>query len=285
MYSKNILEKSLESKYTTCDNCRQDILSEKMFLHEGFCHRNNIFCEHCDKVFLKTDYDEHLKDLRNSINNSAKSTDIGENDYIPVIQEIKQTITTVVNPNTYYEFIEMPLTEEITVNQPIIISEHGNLLSPQNNNEFLLPYLGINTENNECKTIDYQTVSNSISYFNVYDNQDIYRNGINYQMNIINNNNNYYLNNYKINVNTLDNIEKVPFDKQYQLNINSKKEEKQTTNQYNSESNIKIPRDRTRENLTLNINHVRIKNIKTIRNPRRDAKTKNIKEMLELQEH
>ena len=81
-----------------------------MFLHEGFCKRNNVFCEHCEKVFLKTDYDEHLKDLRNSITNSAKSTDIGDNEEIPVVPIINQTITTVVNPNTYYEFIFFLLT-------------------------------------------------------------------------------------------------------------------------------------------------------------------------------
>ena len=88
MSSENFSEKKAESSYTRCNNCRQDILSEKMFLHEGFCHRNNIYCDHCDKVFLKTDYEEHLKDLRNSMTNSSKSTEIDETEYIPVIHEI-----------------------------------------------------------------------------------------------------------------------------------------------------------------------------------------------------
>ena len=134
MSSKIISEKKTKSKYTRCDNCRQDILSEKMFLHEGFCHRNNIFCDHCEKVFLKTDYDEHLKDLRNSMKDSAKSTDIGETEEIPTIPVIRQTITTVVNPNTLYEYIEMPMTEEYKINNPIYISESGNVLSSQNAN-------------------------------------------------------------------------------------------------------------------------------------------------------
>ena len=48
-------------KLIKCKNCRQEIEEEKMFLHEGFCQRNNIFCEHCQKVFLKKDYNKHLK--------------------------------------------------------------------------------------------------------------------------------------------------------------------------------------------------------------------------------
>ena len=44
-----------------CKNCRQFICADKMFLHEGFCNRNNVFCEHCERVFLKKDYNYHLK--------------------------------------------------------------------------------------------------------------------------------------------------------------------------------------------------------------------------------
>ena len=53
MSSNAISNSKTESKLIKCQNCRQDILSSKMFLHEGFCQRNNIFCEHCNKVFLK----------------------------------------------------------------------------------------------------------------------------------------------------------------------------------------------------------------------------------------
>ena len=47
--------------YIKCKNCHQEILSSKMFLHEGFCLRNNKLCPECDKVFLVQEYEEHLK--------------------------------------------------------------------------------------------------------------------------------------------------------------------------------------------------------------------------------
>ena len=227
MISKNHSEKNTNSKYTRCDTCRQDILSEKMFLHEGFCSRNNIFCEHCEKVFLKTDYDEHLKDLRNSMTNSGKSTDIDETEYIPVIHEIRQTIETTMNPNTYYEFVEMPLTEEYTINSPIVISEGGQILSSQNNNDYILPYLGINTSENNYG-IDYGINdiysniinSNSQNNFDFFINNPIELRNDNYaQINFISNNANYHLNNYQINLNGSSNeqnkIEKSPSDNHF----------------------------------------------------------------------
>ena len=50
-----------EEKYIKCKNCKQDIPESKMFLHEGFCLRNNKLCPECDKVFLVQEYDEHIK--------------------------------------------------------------------------------------------------------------------------------------------------------------------------------------------------------------------------------
>ena len=58
--SKNQKDKS---KLTMCKNCHQDILKDKMFLHEGFCIRNNVYCEHCERVFLKNDYEDHIKTI------------------------------------------------------------------------------------------------------------------------------------------------------------------------------------------------------------------------------
>ena len=227
MSSENFSEKKAESLYTKCKTCRQNILSEKMFLHEGFCQRNNIYCDHCDKVFLKTDYEEHLKDLRNSMTNSGKSTEIDETEYIPVIHEIKQTIATTVNPNTYYEFVEMPLTEEYTINSPIVISEGGQILSSQNNNDYILAYLGINTSENNYG-IDYgindiySTIinSNSQNNFDYFINNPIECRDDNYaQINFINNNTNYHINNYQINLNGSSNepnkIEKSPSDNHF----------------------------------------------------------------------
>ena len=52
---------SEEEKYKKCQNCRQDIPESKMFLHEGFCLRNNKFCAQCEKVFLVQEFEEHLK--------------------------------------------------------------------------------------------------------------------------------------------------------------------------------------------------------------------------------
>ena len=300
MSSKIHSENKSESQYTRCDNCHQDILSEKMFLHEGFCHRNNTYCDHCDKIFLKTDYEEHLKDLRNSINNSGKSTDVDENEYVPVIHEIKQTLTTVVNPNTYYEFIEMPLTEEYTINKPIVISERGNIISSQNNNEYILPYLGINSDNlqygKEYRQNEYYPMTNSNDYFN-YNNQDIYRNGKNMQINYINNNENSYSNDYPTSLNIsnyeiktetktpqairIAKVEKIPSDNQNNhsnLNSYSKKRQSQSKYQVNTERNIKPLNNFHRENLTLKQDEARISQIKTIkclRSPKITKRSKN----------
>lgn len=215
MTSKTLSEKKNESKYTRCNTCRQDILTEKMFLHEGFCQRNNIFCEHCEKVFLKTDYDEHLKDLRNSITNSAKSTEIDETEEMPVFPIINQTITTVINPNTYYEFIEMPWTEECKVNKPIVISENGNILSTQNKNDYLLSFLGIQAKSNEYEQYNYNTNTN----FYMNKNKSQCRNVFQSQINQINNYMNYSFDNGKMNYNNQKNKIKETNNKQIKKKV------------------------------------------------------------------
>ena len=215
MNSKTLSEKKNESKYTRCSTCRQDILTEKMFLHEGFCQRNNIFCEHCEKVFLKTDYDEHLKDLRNSITNSAKSTEIDETEEMPVFPIINQTITTVINPNIYYEFIEMPWTEEYKVNKPIVISENGNILSTQNKNDYLLSFLGIQAKCNEYGQYNYNTNTN----FYMNKNKSQCRNVFQSQINQINNYMNYSFDNGKMNYNNQKNKIKETNNKQIKKKV------------------------------------------------------------------
>ena len=215
MTSKTLSEKKNESKYTRCSTCRQDILTEKMFLHEGFCQRNIIFCEHCEKVFLKTDYDEHLKDLRNSITNSAKSTEIDETEEMPVFPIINQTITTVINPNTYYEFIEMPWTEEYKVNKPIVISENGNFLSSQNKNDYLLSFLGIQAKSNEYEQYNYNTNTN----FYMNKNKSQCRNVFQSQINQINNYMNYSFDNGKMNYNNQKNKIKETNNKQIKKKV------------------------------------------------------------------
>ena len=52
---------SEEEKYIKCNNCKQDIPESKMFLHEGFCLRNNKYCAECCKVFLVKEFEEHIK--------------------------------------------------------------------------------------------------------------------------------------------------------------------------------------------------------------------------------
>ena len=142
-----ISNKKEASKLIQCENCRQDIDPDKMFLHEGFCKRNNVFCEHCEQVFLKEEYEEHIKDLpknltskdKESINDSKKSTSNEEE-----TPYVDNSIPTTLAPNPTLEFVQMPLVEEISISSPIIINESGQILSDKNKNEFILPFLGIN---------------------------------------------------------------------------------------------------------------------------------------------
>ena len=52
---------SEEEKYIKCKNCHQNISESKMFLHEGFCLKNNKLCPECNKVFLIKEFEEHFK--------------------------------------------------------------------------------------------------------------------------------------------------------------------------------------------------------------------------------
>ena len=143
----NVSNKKEASKLIQCENCRQDIDPDKMFLHEGFCKRNNVFCEHCEQVFLKEEYEEHIKDLpknltskdKESINDSKKSTSNEEE-----TPYVDNSIPITLAPNPTLEFVQMPLVEEISISSPIIINESGQILSDKNKNEFILPFLGIN---------------------------------------------------------------------------------------------------------------------------------------------
>ena len=74
MSSKNKQPKDKESKLIMCKNCHQKILASKMFLHEGFCFRNNVFCKHCERVFLKRDYAYHLKNKETKTSKNKRST-------------------------------------------------------------------------------------------------------------------------------------------------------------------------------------------------------------------
>ena len=144
-------------KFIKCKNCRQEIEAEKMFLHEGFCQRNNIFCEHCQKVFLKKDYDKHLKIPAKKTMKYLKTPERPRRrEKEAKIQQINiYTSPIITKRKTTFEYIEMPMTEQYKVNNPIIISENGQILSNENKNEYLLPYFGINSpsKNNERNNI------------------------------------------------------------------------------------------------------------------------------------
>ena len=156
-------------KLIQCKNCRQDILAEKMFLHEGFCNRNNVFCDHCQKVFLKKDYEKHLKSV--TTKKSMKHLKTPERPKRREKEAKIQTINIYTSPiitkrKTTFEYIEMPMTEQYKVNNPIIISENGQIVSNQNNNEYLLPYFGINSpKSNEKKSAVDDIIINQDEYY------------------------------------------------------------------------------------------------------------------------
>ena len=220
------------NKLVYCKNCHQDIESNKMFLHEGFCFRNNVFCDHCEKVFLKKDYKEHKKEIKKnkkinskkveSSNNSKKST---SNEDLPTI--IQHSITTI-NPQTSLEFVHMPVVEEISINTPIIINEEGNIVSNKNKNEYLLPILGI-------KSMPNITISN-FNYDNDIKRQFTVPNERN--INIVNKNKNYDVYNTVARINHMNNEINNEFN--YTVNENGKNQEMNYYNnniEYNDISN------------------------------------------------
>ena len=156
MSSKVTENSNKESDEVKCKICHQYISKSKMFLHEGFCSRNNVFCQHCEKVFLKKDYEEHVKLIKKKItikevgspsnsqksketqsetmkpNSSTEENDNMSNNMIPLV------------PKPSLEIVQMPITELYKINAPIFVSETGQIISDKNKNSSLLPFLGIN---------------------------------------------------------------------------------------------------------------------------------------------
>ena len=187
MSSNNEEKLEEKPKVIRCTNCRQDISSEKMFLHEGFCHRNNKYCEHCDQVFLKEDYEKHTKkistkninekttkyikkEIEVEVEETEKANQIvqnenkneNENNIEEEIATVVKKSVTTINPESV-EYLHMPLTQEYTtINNPIIISPNGQIVSNKNKNDYLLPYLGINLIQNNYNN------NNNISDFNMF---------------------------------------------------------------------------------------------------------------------
>jgi hypothetical protein len=129
-----------------------------MFLHEGFCIRNNVFCTHCQRVFLKKDFSNHIKNITSN-NNEQFNQNINSpgSNRINSIKLYRSPVITKRSPA--YEYIEMPMTEQFKINKPIIISEDGQIVSNKNKNEYILPFLGINP----------------VSNYNIYQNENIYQ--------------------------------------------------------------------------------------------------------------
>ena len=124
--------KKNESKIK-CKTCRQYLSSNKMFLHEGFCQKNNIFCEHCEQVFLRKEYDKHIIEISKNLSNKNKqsvikrlSTDFqgfksnASSDNIKVIPVKKNSM-------------KLPVIEEYTIRNPIFIGPYSNIISEYNN--------------------------------------------------------------------------------------------------------------------------------------------------------
>ena len=238
-------EEKESEEVVKCINCRQDIEAKKMFLHEGFCHRNNIFCQHCEKVFLKTDYEKHkkkiLKEKKNKKvkikENKQLSKELGERKEKEIAAVIKQA--PIESKPKLPEYAPIPVVEEYKINTPIIISEDGQILSNKNKNEYILPYLGFdpiqnNYNNNYNLALNNETLMNierqsveeiqNMLYRNKKFNQSVI---INRNLNIplsenINNNINFYnINNQINNINDINNINQNMYNNNNNININS----------------------------------------------------------------
>ena len=156
MASKVSKKLVIESKLVRCKNCRQNISKDKMFLHEGFCSRNNTFCEHCEKVFLNKDYLEHVKLIpKNLFNQKHTSSPISQESKDTQQDTLKQSSFTEENeyisntmmpviPHPSLEIVQMPITELYKINEPIFVNESGQIISDKNKNGFSLPFLGMN---------------------------------------------------------------------------------------------------------------------------------------------
>ena len=128
-----------------CNNCRQFISNKKMFLHEGFCNRNNVFCEHCESVFLKKDYNYHILEISRNLspkNRESISNQIKKNFKNLKIDRDENEKIQNIKPFLGKEQIQ--LVEEYKINNPIVLSPFGEIISKKNKNEFILPMLGIN---------------------------------------------------------------------------------------------------------------------------------------------
>ena len=186
-----------------CKSCRQYIPSHKMSLHEGFCQKNNIFCEHCDQVFLRKDYDQHILEISKNLSKTNKDSIIkrlktdfkdfkkenyNNNDYFTKEKNVKKKSMKIT----------IPIFEQLTIRKPIVIGPYGNIL-PAKNDDYLISLfnsnlmiknfqrspkynLVLNTKYNEGLTQN-KTNYNNVNYSNCIKKTDMNH------INILNNNN------------------------------------------------------------------------------------------------
>ena len=145
-----------ETTYIICNFCHQPILESKMFLHEGFCSRNNVFCQHCKKVFLKEEYEKHINNIFYNSNKNKSNSEESKKEKLKETHKIQNNKVEKKKPTV--EFIQMPMIEQYKINNPIVIS-NGGIIPNNNKNDFLFPFFGIKTSENNDK------MSNIKEYF------------------------------------------------------------------------------------------------------------------------
>ena len=168
-----------DQNYTICENCHQEILSSKMFLHEGFCLRNNTYCSLCDKVILKTDYENHVKAFHYSLQNpnnfsyNQEFLEKNENNlqqFPENIQNPQNKHPILINQINYNSCVNMDFRsvkklEIIKYNKPIVITTNGNspLKNPEEYKEFFLKNYFMNNSLDKNEVNNIKTESNLIN--------------------------------------------------------------------------------------------------------------------------
>ena len=279
---------SSEEIKVKCENCRQDILAKKMFLHEGFCKRNNIFCEHCERVYLKKDYEKHILEISKKLsknNNESISEKMNLKNKNENVEE--KPLISKNNPPLNEKKIEY--IELYKINTPIYISEFDETSYDNNINEYNLPFLGINNIYNNNNYI-----LGNPNYINQNRNLDLNNNILNY-ININSNNNGKRLNTVynpdNINITNILNknnniIQKNLVNNQIISNLNNKakvevkeNEEKKVINKMNNKNNLVIKEININKNSNnksgLNLGN-QIVNIKKINSKKINIKNENI---------
>ena len=170
-----------------CNSCRQYIPSSKMFLHEGFCQKNNIFCEHCEKVFLRNDYDAHILEISKNLSNTNKESIIKriktdfkgfKSDKSNINKNDNNIIHRTIDSkrlNNKKIRIKIPVLEEYKIRKPIVIEPNGNITYGKNN-DYLFSLFNFDLIKN---SIDNNPKYNVI--FNTEYNYDMSNNLINYK--------------------------------------------------------------------------------------------------------